>query len=122
MTKAEKERLEQHVMTARKTGIGLARYARENGLSLDEIYSANKRLRSRGMMATSATPSVESAIRAEQSIGKESLSAFVPIEVTAAAPSLIKVLLPNGIELQLDAGTTALSSLLAALMGVQCSR
>ena len=121
MTKAEKERLEQHVLTARKTGVGLARYARENGLSLDEIYTANKRLRSRGMIGTSATPSVESAIRAEQPIGKERISAFVPIEVTAAVPSLIKVLLPNGIELQLGAEANALPSLLQALMSIQCS-
>jgi hypothetical protein len=121
MTKAEKERLEQHVMMARKAGIGLARYARENGLSLDDIYTANKRLRSRGMMEASVAPRVEGPIRDEQSTGKVSLSAFVPIAVTATAPSLLKVLLPNGIELQLGTDTNALPSLLQALMSVQCS-
>jgi len=126
MTRAERDQLEQHVMKARKAGIALSRYARENGLSVDAIYVANGRLRKQGVITIDMMRRSRGPLKTGQTIPERKLPAFVPVKVAAVTPAVtpsIKVLLPNGIELQLGSpDAAALPMLVQALASLPCSR
>jgi transposase-like protein len=112
-TRVNLDRWRTHVTAAQEQGVTLARYAREHGLSRHTLYVARKQLQSEG-------GGVAKRQRRRRRKAARS-SAFVAVQLAAAAP-LLRVRLPNGVALELSAlDTSACAALLGLLVALPCS-
>ena len=77
-----------HLRAWQAQGTPLRAYAAANGLSSSSLYRARRRLERRGLLSGS----------------EDAPATFVPVRVTAAAPSC-RVLLPNGVVVEVPEHT-----------------
>jgi hypothetical protein len=104
------ERWQPHVEEARRRGVTLKAYAAEQGLSLYSLYRASQAMGG-GAKEASGTP-----LPAAQK--------FVPVRVvsaTATAALRVSAHLPNGISVQVEAGSGDVACVIAALAALPCS-
>ena len=92
MTRVKLERWRAHLAAARDQGVSIARYAREHGLSRFTLYAAQRQWRSEQRVAARRSGRHGSSVVANA-------SPFVRVEMAAPA-ALLRVRLPNGVELE----------------------
>lgn len=96
-----------HLESVQASGMTVADYARQHGLSLSGMYSARYTLKQRKAVGVQARPRLAQG-------------GFVPAVVPQAKHRLT-ARLPNGVELSLNAGDTeAVHGLLSALAMLRC--
>ena len=74
----------EHLKACREQGLSLKAYARAHDLSVSALYAANSALKRRALSTEPAAPAPK----------------LVPVRL-ASGPSMVRVLLPNGVVLEL---------------------
>lgn len=108
MAQVNLSRWRPHLEAIERTGVSVAHYAREHGLSRHSLYVA-RRLR---------LQSQEAGAKQGYSTAREPTSAFMPVRIIETRPSQVVARLPNGVELRFGLEDM---SVLQWLAGLPCS-
>jgi hypothetical protein len=106
-------RWQPHIEEARGRGVSLKAYAAAEGVSLWALYRASQAMRAASTASTASTP-----------VRPAASSKFSRVRVSPAAIAVqlrIAAQLPNGVSVQLDAGSGDLAAVIAALGALPCS-
>jgi transposase-like protein len=113
MTRVNVERWRKHVTAQHASGMTVAQYAQEHGLSRHTLYVARRQVAAARKMPTKGSVSATSAAA--------KAAPFVAVRVTSS-PVTLRASLPNGVALefaQMEADTCA--QLIGMLAALSCS-